>query len=150
IVRNSSHHRIMTIEPTRWQWHKVKEWMYFYFYLGAIPVGIVIFCANVFIGPATLTAIPEGYIPKQWEYHRTPVTRFFSRYLSQNRQQDYEKILHYRMQQTEIRQIRKLEKEIKDMIRSKQDYPAFSYSKSLRATEIKKLREHIDKNTFQV
>lgn len=60
----------MEIKPSRFQWHKTKDWFHFYFLLGAIPVGTTIFLVNVFIGPATLEQIPEGYVPKEWEYHQ--------------------------------------------------------------------------------
>ena len=65
-----SEHHEMDITPSRWQWHKTKDWLHFYFFVGAIPVATFVFCMNVFIGPATLQEIPEGYIPKQWEYYR--------------------------------------------------------------------------------
>lgn len=69
-VRCMSEVRVMHIQPSRFQWHKMKDYFHFYFLLGAIPVGIGITLANVFIGPATLEEIPEGYIPKEWEYHQ--------------------------------------------------------------------------------
>lgn len=64
-----SAHRTMEITASRWQWHKTKDWMHFYFFVGAIPAGLIIFFTNVFIGPAQLEPIPDGYIPKQWEYY---------------------------------------------------------------------------------
>jgi NADH dehydrogenase (ubiquinone) 1 beta subcomplex subunit 5 len=60
----------MAIEPTRFQWHKFKDLLHFYTMIGLIPIGAVVFYTNVFIGEATLTEIPEGYVPKHWEYHR--------------------------------------------------------------------------------
>lgn len=60
----------MVIEPSRWQWHKFKDMFHYYFMVGAIPVTAVIFYSNVFIGPATLAEIPEGYEPKHWEYYK--------------------------------------------------------------------------------
>lgn len=58
------------IQASRWQWHKTKDLCHFYFLVGAIPLGIITFCTNVFVGPATLKPIPEGYEPKYWEYYR--------------------------------------------------------------------------------
>lgn len=66
----SGHERTMTITPSRWQWHKFKDQVHFYILLGAIPLGLLITYVNVFIGPATLTPIPEGYEPNHWEYYR--------------------------------------------------------------------------------
>lgn len=69
-IRCMSGPRTMPIKPSNFQWHKTKDWFHFYFLLGAIPVCTTIFLINVFIGPATLEEIPEGYIPKEWEYHQ--------------------------------------------------------------------------------
>lgn len=66
----SGEDRVMHIQPSRYQWHLVKNWIHFYFLLGAIPIGIAITLVNVFIGPATLQEIPEGYVPKEWEYYQ--------------------------------------------------------------------------------
>lgn len=63
-----SEDRTFSIKPSRFQWHKTKDYIHLYFLLGAIPVGITITLINVFIGPATLEEIPEGYVPKEWEY----------------------------------------------------------------------------------
>lgn len=62
--------RLMPMQPTRFQWHKFKDLFHYYIMVGAIPLTALIFYTNVFIGPATLTEIPEGYEPKHWEYHR--------------------------------------------------------------------------------
>lgn len=61
--------------------------VHFYLMIGLIPVGAIIFYTNVFIGPAQLTPIPQGYEPKHWEYHRHPITRFIARYIHNNPQQ---------------------------------------------------------------
>lgn len=58
------------IEASRWQWHKTKDMFHLYFMVAAIPMSIIIFCSNIFVGPATLTPIPEGYVPEHWEYSK--------------------------------------------------------------------------------
>lgn len=60
----------MNILPSRYVWNKFKDTIHFYVVLGLIPVGLVITYSNIFIGPAQLQPIPEGYHPKHWEYHR--------------------------------------------------------------------------------
>lgn len=60
---------------------------HYYAMVGLIPAGLIIFYANVFIGPAQLEPIPDGYNPKHWEYHRHPITRFIARYIHTNPQQ---------------------------------------------------------------
>lgn len=42
--------------------------MHFYIMLGAIPAALVITYINLFIGPARLAEIPEGYVPEAHEY----------------------------------------------------------------------------------
>lgn len=71
----------------RMQWHKFKDMFHYYAMVGLIPAGLIIFYANVFIGPAQLEPIPDGYNPKHWEYHRHPITRFIARYIHTNPQQ---------------------------------------------------------------
>lgn len=119
--------RTMPLQPSRFQWKKYKDLLHFYFMLGAIPVGLIIFFTNVFIGPATLAEIPEGYEPKHWEYFRHPITRFIARYIYPNPQQEYEKFLHYTFEEEEKAKIRKLEKEIKAKMAERNDYQAYYY-----------------------
>jgi len=67
--------RLMPLTPSRWQWHKFKDTAHYYFMVGLIPVGLIVFYANVFIGPAKLAEIPEGYEPEHWEYYRVGIQR---------------------------------------------------------------------------
>ncbi|EFN82172.1 NADH dehydrogenase [ubiquinone] 1 beta subcomplex subunit 5, mitochondrial [Harpegnathos saltator] len=121
-ARCMSEQRVMVIKPSRFQWHKTKDWFHFYFLLGLIPLGIGIFMVNVFIGPATLEEIPEDYVPKEWEYHRHPIKRFLARYFFPSPQQEYEKFLHYAYQENQIRQIRLLENRVNDVMGTRRDY----------------------------
>ncbi|KAK7789471.1 hypothetical protein R5R35_012246 [Gryllus longicercus] len=125
--RFMSEHRTMTITPSRWQWHKFKDLLHYYLMVGLIPVGLIVFYANVFIGPAQLAEIPEGYVPKHWEYHQHPITRFFARYVTRNPQQEYEKFLHFVYEEQEKKQLRILEKEIKRKMAERHDYQAYYY-----------------------
>lgn len=70
-----SEQRTMIIKASGFQWHKAKDWLHFYLLVGFIPIGTAIFLTNVFIGPATLEEIPEGYVPKEWEYHKVKRSR---------------------------------------------------------------------------
>ncbi|XP_017798522.1 PREDICTED: uncharacterized protein LOC108579489 [Habropoda laboriosa] len=79
-VRCMSDHHVMEVCASRWQWYKTKDWMHFYFFVGAIPAALIIFCSNIFIGPATLEPIPEGYKPQLWEYYRSPISRFLAQH----------------------------------------------------------------------
>ncbi|EEZ97690.1 NADH dehydrogenase [ubiquinone] 1 beta subcomplex subunit 5, mitochondrial [Tribolium castaneum] len=125
--RPMSDHRVLPIQPSRWQWTKFKDLFHFYIMLGVIPLGLITAYANVFIGPATLSEIPEGYTPKYWEYYKSPITRFFARYVMTSPQQDYEKYLAYLFMENEKRQLRMLETQVKQKIAERRDYQAYYY-----------------------
>lgn len=62
--------RTFYITPSRFQYTKFKDDLHFFITLGVVPLGLLILCVNIFVGPATLTEIPEGYEPRHWEYHK--------------------------------------------------------------------------------
>ncbi|NP_001124377.1 lethal(3)neo18 [Bombyx mori] len=126
-LKGSHGERTMALQPSRWQWHKFKDMLHFYMMVGLIPAGALIFYCNVFIGPAQLTPIPEGYTPKYWEYHRHPITRFIARYIHNNPQQDYEKFMHFLDEEQQRIKLRALEKEIIKKMAERQDYQAYYY-----------------------
>jgi len=124
---SGDHHRVLPYQPSRWQWQKFKDYAHFYIMLGVIPLLAFVTYVNVFIGPATLSEIPDGYVPKHWEYHRHPITRFLARNIVANPQQDYEKYLHHLYEEDEKAKIRKLEKQIKAKMAERNDYQAYYY-----------------------
>lgn len=69
-----SDHRVFPMEPSRWSWTKFKDYFHFYVMLGVIPCSLFVTGMNLFIGPATLSEIPEGYTPKYWEYYKVSCT----------------------------------------------------------------------------
>ncbi|XP_003702932.1 NADH dehydrogenase (ubiquinone) SGDH subunit [Megachile rotundata] len=146
-LRCMSEHRTIPIHASRWQWHKTKDWIHFYFFVGAIPVALIIFYANVFIGPATLEEIPEDYVPQRWEYFRSPITRFLARYVFPNPQQEYEKLLAYLEITDAKRRLRLLHNQFIDNIKDHQDYPAYSYHRAMKFTYIKEYRKMMDEGT---
>lgn len=113
--------------PTKMQWHKFKDTFHFFVMLGVIPLSAILFYSNIFIGPATLQPIPEGYHPKHWEYHRHPVSRFISRYIYCSPQQDYEKQCHAIYEEQEKIKLRKLEALIHAKMGERRDYQAYYY-----------------------
>ncbi|XP_050521889.1 NADH dehydrogenase [ubiquinone] 1 beta subcomplex subunit 5, mitochondrial [Daktulosphaira vitifoliae] len=126
-VRNMGGHHMMIIKETKWQWTKFKDLIHFYVLVGVIPLTIVIAYTNIFIGPAQLAPIPEGYRPKHWEYHRHPITRWFARYIYPSPQQQYEKYLHTLYEEDEKFKIRMLTKEIEKKMKERSDYKSFYY-----------------------
>uniref|UniRef100_A0A834NRW2 NADH dehydrogenase [ubiquinone] 1 beta subcomplex subunit 5, mitochondrial n=1 Tax=Vespula pensylvanica TaxID=30213 RepID=A0A834NRW2_VESPE len=118
------------IKNSRWQWSRCKDLVHFYVMLGVIPLSILTFCVNVFVGPATLEPIPEGYTPKPWEYYKHPITRFLVRYVYTPHQQDYEKYLNAVYLEQELRKIRQLQRRIEELIEQRNDYKYFYYTPS--------------------
>ena len=84
----------MNIQPSRWNWAWFKDNFAMHATIWIIPIGAVITYVNVTMGPATLEPIPEGYVPKEHEYHRHPIQRFFAGWVYPSYQQDYEVVLH--------------------------------------------------------
>ncbi|XP_012220620.1 NADH dehydrogenase [ubiquinone] 1 beta subcomplex subunit 5, mitochondrial [Linepithema humile] len=145
-VRCMSGDRVMNIQPTRFQWHKTKDYFHFYFLLGVIPVGIGITLVNVFIGPATLEEIPEGYVPKEWEYHQHPIKRFLARYFFPSPQQEYEKYLHHIYHENEVRKVRMLEQRVNAAMGEHRDYRSSPYFREIYGAKyLHKYRKSMDK-----
>ncbi|XP_018320088.1 NADH dehydrogenase [ubiquinone] 1 beta subcomplex subunit 5, mitochondrial [Agrilus planipennis] len=125
--RKAGDHHVFPLQPSRWQWHKFKDYLHLYVMLGVIPLSLITLYANIFIGPATLSEIPSGYVPYHWEYYRSPVTRFFARYIFNNPQQDYEKYLHLLFEEDEKRKLRRIDNKMKEKIKERLDYNVYYY-----------------------
>jgi len=130
------------IDASRWQWHKTKDYLHLYVMVAAIPLSIITFCANIFVGPATLTPTPEGYEPEHWEYHRHPITRFLARYIYGSPQKDYEKTCFAIWEADQIRKIRILEKMVWDRMEKRVDY-RYGYFTPFETFDIRERREVI-------
>ncbi|XP_056630355.1 NADH dehydrogenase [ubiquinone] 1 beta subcomplex subunit 5, mitochondrial [Diorhabda carinulata] len=125
--RLMSDHKVFPLQPSRWQWIKFKDYFHYYVMLGVIPCTLVVTWANIFIGPSTLSEIPEGYTPKFYEYQRSPITRFFAKYICRDPQQEYEKYLAFVFMEDEKMKIRALEAKIKQKMAERNDYQAYYY-----------------------
>lgn len=77
-VRRSHGARKMVIRPSRYQWNHFWDDIHYYTLLAAVPLGLVSLYAYIFIGPAELTEIPDGYEPQEYEYERHPITRLLA------------------------------------------------------------------------
>ncbi|KAK0078165.1 hypothetical protein PV325_002919 [Microctonus aethiopoides] len=138
IIRLMSEHRTFQITATRWHWDKTKDLFHLYTIVAGVPIGIVILLTNIFVGPATLTPIPEGYEPKHWEYHKHPITRFLARYVFRSDQMEYEKYLHFIWTQQELIKCRELEAKVKSLMSDRLDYQAYYYQPFTNAKYIRK------------
>nr|CAG4652237.1 EOG090X0FIE [Triops cancriformis] len=125
-TRTMSGHQ-MVITPSRWQYTKFKDYLHFYIMLGIIPCTLISFFVNVFVGPAELTEIPEGYVPKHWEYERHPITRWMARYVFPSPQQSYEITLHAAYEVEFKRQLRLLERQVHEKMAARGDYQSYYY-----------------------
>jgi len=134
----------MVITPSRYQWQKFKDVFHFYLLLGAIPCFAIIFYANVFIGPAKLAEIPPGYEPKHWEYYKHPISRFIARYITTDYQEDYERNLHYWMEESETIRMRKLEWKVDRLMRERGDYPNYYTAQIIAGKYIRQSKEETD------
>lgn len=127
-IREMSHGpRVFRIEGSRWQWNLTKNYIHFYAALGIIPLTIITFVTYVFVGPATLAPIPEGYTPKHWEYYRNPITRFIVRTFVDSHQHCYEKTMHMFYEETRKMEIIKLETRVRELIKKRKDYQEYYY-----------------------
>lgn len=115
------------IKPSSWQWDKFKDFVHYYTMVGCIPIFTIIFVTNVFIGPATLSEIPEGYTPDHWEYHKHPITRFIAKYFHPSPQEVYEKKMDRVYEEDEIKKIKALTMKLDDMMAEKEDYQLYYY-----------------------
>ncbi|XP_075161305.1 NADH dehydrogenase (ubiquinone) SGDH subunit [Haematobia irritans] len=120
-------HHHMIVQPSRFQWNKFKDLLHFYVMLGVLPITALVMYSNIFIGPAQLQEIPEGYEPKHWEYHKHPISRFIARYILTSPQQEYEKSMHHLFEEDEKAKIRKLEEQIRAKMSERNDYKAYYY-----------------------
>ena len=71
-----SGHQTMHIKPSKWSWNRFKDLLNFYVLLGVIPATAVITYINLFIGPARLAEIPEGYVPETHEYYAVSIVLY--------------------------------------------------------------------------
>ncbi|CAG2114495.1 unnamed protein product [Medioppia subpectinata] len=115
------------MRPSIWGWRKFKDFLHFYVMLGVIPLTILTTYANIVVGPATLTEIPEGYEPKHWEYYKNPVPRFFARYMIADKRQDYERVVCYLNEEAEKVILKDIEKRVKKFMQYRNDYKSWYY-----------------------
>ncbi|XP_022110191.1 NADH dehydrogenase [ubiquinone] 1 beta subcomplex subunit 5, mitochondrial-like isoform X2 [Acanthaster planci] len=130
------------VTPTRYADKRFIRAVRFYVLLTAIPCAVGITFINVFIGPAQLAEIPEGYVPKEYEYHQHPITRFLSRHFVNTPQQEYEKMAHFLAIEQEKIEARKAEKTVKRLMHQRGDghwyyYPIESPMEAHQSEELK-------------
>ncbi|XP_069831246.1 NADH dehydrogenase [ubiquinone] 1 beta subcomplex subunit 5, mitochondrial [Dendropsophus ebraccatus] len=127
-VRFESHgKRLFVIAPSTYYDKRFLNLLKFYTLLTAVPAGIAIVLINIFIGPAELVEIPEGYVPEPYEYQRHPITRFLTRHVFPDYQQSYEQEMCLIHGENEKRLLRLYEKAARRSMRQNGDGPWFQF-----------------------
>eukprot|EP00088_Acartia_fossae_P022336 TRINITY_DN23566_c0_g1_i1.p1 TRINITY_DN23566_c0_g1~~TRINITY_DN23566_c0_g1_i1.p1 ORF type:complete len:171 (+),score=55.99 TRINITY_DN23566_c0_g1_i1:27-539(+) len=108
--------------PSRWNWDLFKDHLHFYIMLGAIPIGMWITMANIMKGPAVLSPIPEGYVPQEHEYYKSPITRWFVKNIYNSYQEVYESYLGTVWEEEKKRCMYQLYQEARRQQKLHQDY----------------------------
>jgi len=119
--------RRMVVKQSEYNKRRVLDELHYQVCLVSIPFLTVIFISNVIIGNATLTEIPEGYEPECWEYYKSPITRFWARYLHHPEPVRYEIDLSQFHQWELIKERRAWEKKCKELMKDRQDYKAWFF-----------------------
>eukprot|EP00088_Acartia_fossae_P062307 TRINITY_DN7517_c0_g1_i1.p1 TRINITY_DN7517_c0_g1~~TRINITY_DN7517_c0_g1_i1.p1 ORF type:complete len:174 (-),score=21.94 TRINITY_DN7517_c0_g1_i1:71-592(-) len=129
--------------PSRWMYDRFKDDLHFYALLTGIPVGIAITTINLFYSNGQLSAIPDGYTPKEWEYYPNPITRFITRYFKIGYQELYEVHLHNMWECAKVSEMSQLKNEVKRQMAMKGDYKGWyhrsdmaKYARQRRAMNI--------------
>lgn len=118
----------MPITPSRYDVFRFRNDMHFYLMLGAIPTFSLIAYCNIFIGPAELAEIPEGYEPKEYEYHEHPIKRWMAKYVFEEPQKMYEKNLDALHQHREEKYWKQLTKKVKELQSDRLDYRGWYFT----------------------
>merc|ERR1711874_64598 len=122
----------ITVRPSRWTWDIFKDQLHFYILIAAVPIGALITYLNVFVGPAELRPIPEGYVPKEIEYERSPVVRWLKTTFNRpGWQERYERQLHDVWQEEKTINMKQLRDEVHRQMKLHGNYKGWYYRDDL-------------------
>ncbi|XP_040284205.1 NADH dehydrogenase [ubiquinone] 1 beta subcomplex subunit 5, mitochondrial [Bufo bufo] len=127
-VRFESHgKKLFVVAPSTYYDKRFLKLLKFYTLLAAVPAGIAITLINIFIGPAELVEVPEGYVPDYWEYYQHPITRFLARNIYHDYQQSYEQEMALIHVENEKRLLRLYELAARRSMRQNGDGPWYQF-----------------------
>ncbi|CAF1985422.1 unnamed protein product [Rotaria magnacalcarata] len=144
IVKRWSSERRMRMMISEFNERKFFDLFHYYFLIGLVPTFCVVFYANVFVGQATLSEIPEDYEPRHWEYYKHPLRRFMAQYVVQPFDERYEISLHAIYTQVMRDQLRGLERKVRRLEHARGDNKGWFYRPevdNLSELELKKAAE---------
>jgi len=147
VVKRWSSERRMRMMISEFNERKFFDMFHYYFLIGLVPTFAVVFYANVFVGQAKLTEIPEGYEPRHYEYYKHPLRRFMARYVCQSFDERYEISLHSIYTHVMKDKLRGLERKVKRLQHARGDAKGWFYRPEhdyLIALEQKKAAEYSD------
>jgi len=126
---SGGHGHQMRIQPSQHYWGKFKDTLHFYILLGLVPLTAITMLTAIFVGPAELTEYdPEDYTPEYWEYFKHPVSRFIAKYISSDKVIDYETFCSKMAEESENMILKKIDREIFDMMRITADNKSYFYA----------------------
>ncbi|KAF5402446.1 NADH dehydrogenase [ubiquinone] 1 beta subcomplex subunit 5 mitochondrial [Paragonimus heterotremus] len=114
--------KVMVTKPSEFLNKKFIDAAHFFIMLGVVPCLVLVFCVNLFVGPAELTDIPEGYEPRFWEYHKHPISRFIAKHFSPHPQMIYESTLGHLDNMREQKELIQEERWFRESQRTHGDY----------------------------
>ncbi|XP_055349420.1 NADH dehydrogenase [ubiquinone] 1 beta subcomplex subunit 5, mitochondrial-like [Paramacrobiotus metropolitanus] len=127
--RNMAGKRLFVIMPSRYVWRRWKQSLHFFIMLGVIPLTAFTTYLNMKYGEAELAEIPEGYYPKEWEYHKNPTSRFLVKYWIQQPQEWYERLMHIMSAEMDKMRMSRLENKIDALQTERQDYQGYFWAR---------------------
>ncbi|GIY76108.1 NADH dehydrogenase 1 beta subcomplex subunit 5, mitochondrial [Caerostris extrusa] len=138
--------RTMYITPSRFQYTKFKDDLHLYLSLGIIPLALLITYVNIFIGPATLTEIPEDYEPKHWEYYKSihPISRFIAKHFHDDPQIEHEKVLHMLHEEQETAKWSQTIRKVNTLMAERDDYKSWYFIPSDQGRKTRQARKETD------
>lgn len=137
------HGRTMEIHPSLYSWNKTKDNVHFYFFLGFIPLAAFATYENLRYGRSILTETPENYEPEFYEYERHPVTRFLCWWTGRHPRYDFERVMDARNNEAEKQMLRKIEKQVRAVMKIRGDHKSFYYQPVWQSKNIRMKRENV-------
>ncbi|KAG9494039.1 hypothetical protein GDO78_001732 [Eleutherodactylus coqui] len=119
--------RLFEIKATTYYDSRFLKLLKYYLLLAIVPSAVAITLINFFIGPAELAEIPEGYVPKNYEYYEHPITRFIVRCVYKDFQDINEQEMHQIHVISDKRLLRQYENIARKSMRENGDGPWHYY-----------------------